>query len=174
MAEEAAKTEQAPPKKGLPVKTIVVILAMLAVEAGLIVGVMMMLGKPSEVKAVGPVEGVKEQEGVLREVEIVKEKFSNNRTGKMWVWDTEIIAQVSPKHVEHVEAELEKRRGEIRTGIGGIWRSAEHADLTSPDREVLTRRTLAYLRGIFGQDPEGKEYVQTVLIPQTLGFPTGF
>lgn len=193
-----AKTEDAapPPKKGLPVKTIAAVLVMLVVEAGVILGAVMMFGKPSEVRGVG-IEQAKSDEGdVLVEIPVLKEKFANNASGRVWVWDTEIVIVSKAKHagpepsadakddtakdakkgphVLTVREELRSRMAQVRTGIGAIFSSAQHSYFTEPGRETLSRQVLEYLRAVFGQDAEGNERIQGVLIPKCLGFPADY
>lgn len=213
MAEEPKdKAAEAPaegeaPKKKLPVKTIGAVAVMLVVEAVLIIGVVKMMGKPSEVKGVG-LEHVEHDEGeTLVEIPVLHENFTNNSSGRVWIWDTEIILKVKKKHAGdppaegakddghgggqgddkakdgHGEAhhagpmvreEMQARIAEIRTGIGAIMSTAQHAYFTEPGRETLSRQILEYMRKVFGRDAEGHERVEEVLIPRCLGFPADY
>jgi len=171
----AQPTSGEPAKKGLPIKTIAVMLVMLVVEAGAIIGVMAFLGKPSEVKGLDQVEAHHADPGdELQELPVLKEKYTNNSTGRVWIWDTEIMIQVKQRHAEKVTAALEARSAEIRTGIGKIFSSAQHHYFFDPGRETLTRQSLEYLRSILGRDEDGEEYVVGVLIPRCMGMPGEF
>lgn len=172
MADEASSE---PAKKGgIGLKTIVVILMMLVGEAAVIVGVIMFLGKPSEVQGSGLVYDDSAEGEKPVEVPVLHEKFTNNSTGRIWVWDTEILVQVKAKHQLGVQTELESRLAEIRTGLSSIWAGAQHAYFNEPGRETLSRQATAYLRGIFGKDPTGEDRIQAVLIPKSIGFPADY
>lgn len=188
-------------KKGLPTKTIAIVLVMLVAEAVIVMGAVTMLGKPSEVQGVGLEEGHNTEGDQLVEIPIVREKFTNNSSGRVWIWDAEIVVVAKMKHAgaapsedgeddghggggdgggdDHghgpmLRAELAARRAEVRTGIGAIWSGAQHSYFTEPGRETLSRQVLEYMRDLFGQDAEGEERIQTVLIPRCLGFPADY
>lgn len=97
--DEAAPAAEAPAKKGgLPIKTIIVVLVMLAVEAGALIFVMGMLGKPNDVKAV-ELDHHDDMEGEKPvEVPILTDSFMNNSSGRVWIWQAEIVAVVKAKH----------------------------------------------------------------------------
>ncbi len=191
-----------PPKKGLPIKTIGAVAVMLIVEAVAIVAGIKMFGGPSEVKGV-ELEHAEHDEGdMLVEVPVLHEKFTNGSSGRVWMWDTEVIIKAKKKHAGEetpvapkkeeegkkaaaeghgeqpagpmLREEMKARMAEIRTGIGAIMSSAQHAYYTEPGRETLSRQILEYLRKVFGQDAEGNERVQEVLIPKCLGFPADY
>ncbi|MBL8744972.1 MAG: hypothetical protein JNK58_01305 [Phycisphaerae bacterium] len=197
----APATPAEPAKKGLPIKTIGAVAVMLLVEAVAIIAAVKMFGGPSEVKGVG-LEHAEHNEGdTLVEVPVLHEKFTNASSGRVWMWDTEVIIKAKKKHAgeepgsapkkgghgedaksgagEHavgpsLREELQARMAEVRTGIGAIMSSAQHAYYTEPGRETLSRQILEYLRKVFGQDAEGNERVQEVLIPKCLGFPADY
>lgn len=174
MSEEANTTPPAPEKKGLPIKTIVVVLLMLVVEAGAIIGALMFLGQPSPVEGTQLVDDGASEGEQLVEVPVLQDKFANNDTGRLWYWDTEIIITTKQKHADFVNAELERRAAEIRTGVGAVVAGARHAYFNEPGRATLTRQLLEYMRDIFGQDVEGEERVSGVLIPKCIGFPADY
>lgn len=177
MSKEPAKSEQAPAaaaageaKKGLPVKTIAVVAIMLVVEAGAVIGVMTMLGKPSPVKGVEIHEDHDAEAERLVEIPVVAEKYTNNAAGRLYFYDVEIVLQAKAAVADDLTTELEERQAEIRTGIGAIFSSAQQSYFNEPNRETLTRQVLEYLRRVFKQDPEGNERVEAVLIPKSIGF----
>lgn len=202
-AEAAPPAADTPPKKSLPIKTIGAVAVMLILEAVAIIAVVKMFGKPSEVQGVG-LEHMEHDEGDrLVEIPVLHEKYVNNSSGRVWIWDTEVIIKAKHKHAgepemegekkggghgepaaegEHgvhqagptVRVEMKERMAEIRTGIGAIMSSAQHAYFTEPARETLSRQILEYLRKVFGTDPEGHERIEEVLIPRCLGFPADY
>lgn len=202
MPEEApAPAEQ--PKKKMPVKTIAVVAVMLVVEAVVVIGAVKMFGGPSEVKGVGLDLTPHDEGNVLVEIPVLHEKFTNGSSGRVWIWDSEIIIKVKRKYAGPAEGEdgkddghgdkkkgsgghgegtsgptvrqeMKSRMAEIRTGIGAIISTAQHAYFTEPGRETLSRQILEYLRRVFGQDAEGHERIEEVLIPRCLGFPADY
>jgi len=170
MAEETPQ-ESAPEKKGLPIKTIVIILVMMVVEAGVIVGALMMVGKPSDVKAIGLAEADPMEQVV--EIPVLSERFVNKSTGRAWLWDTEIVVKVKARDAEQIRGMIEQRRNEIRTSINSIWATAQDAYFHEPGRATLTRQVLEYFHEMFGEDPVTEEPLITgVLIPKCLGYPS--
>lgn len=203
-AEAPAEPAKAPEKKGgLPIKTIVIVLVMLIVEAVGLVAVLSMFGKPSEVKGVDMTHEEHSAGDELVEIPIVAEKFTNSSSGRVWVWSVEVVAVVKQKNAgapeadgkkdagghgaeaskegegahggsATVRAELKAKMAKIRTGIGAIFSSAQHSYFTEPGRETLSRQVLQFLRDVFGEDAEGNERIEAVLIPNCLGFPADY
>jgi len=188
---------------GLPVKTVAIVVVMLVVEAVAVLGAVMVLGKPSEVQAVELHDGEADEGDRLVELRVVSEKFTNNSSGRVWIWDTEVVLVTRMKYagaeqagegqdggdghggggegshdahagVQTLRSELFARRAQVRTGIGAIMSSAQHSYFTEPGRETLSRQMLEYLRTIFGPDAEGHERIDKVLIPKCLGFPADY
>jgi len=168
-------------KKGLPIKTIGIVAVLLVVEAVAMFVVLGATGKPKETQAAEvekPAGGGHGEGGgavaEVMEIPVLKERLPNNSTGRPWIWDTEIIVQVKGVDGEHVKAILESRSAEIRTGLGRIWRTAQHAHFNEPGLETLTRLATAYLDDLLGPDPEGHSYIKRVLIARCVGYPTDY
>lgn len=167
------ETEQ-PTKKGLPIKTIIVVLALLVVEAAALIGVMQLAGKPKQTEgAVLHKTGTEPLERVV-EILVLKDKFPNNHSGRSWIWDVEIQVQVMARHESHVADRLTGRAAEIRAGVASIWRSGQHNYFNEPGLETLTRQVTDLLNNVFGLDPQGRPYVVRVLISRCVGFPTDY
>lgn len=168
MAEEAAQ------KKGLPVKTIALVALMLIGEAGLIVGAIMVFGSPSSVQAIN-LDGEVDPGDAEIEVPVLHEKFTNTSTGRVWVWDTEILLVTRARFEERVRERLSQNNATVRTGIGEIIAAANHQYFNEPGRPTITRQVQEYLRRLVGQDEAtGDEIVEGVLIPTCTGFPTDY
>ena len=158
-------------KKGLPIKTIVIIAVMMIVEGVVIVGAITMLGKPSDVHATG-LAATDPMEEVV-EIPVLAERFVNKATGRAWLWDTEIVVKSKARHAEQVRATIDQRRAEIRTAINSIWATAQDSYFHEPGRATLSRQVLEYFHHTFGEDPISEEpLVRDVLIPKCLGFPS--
>ena len=165
------KQAQESPKKGLPLKTMIIIAVMMLAEAGAVVAVMTMFAGPQDVKGVSMEQSEEAAGERPQEIPIISERFTNSTTGRVWVYDTELLIQVKTKHAAEVEAELERRKAEIRTNLSRIFAGAHHAHFNEPGRETLTRQCESYLRDVFGRDTDDEEIVLKVLIPKCLGFP---
>lgn len=173
-AAPAPAPDAAPEKKKPPIKTIGIVLALLVIEGVAVFFVVSKLGGPK--KAEGQ-EIVHTEDAALEhtgEVQIVADRFPNHNTGRVWLWETEVQIKVKQRHLEEVQKVLEERAAEIRTGVSQIIRNAHHNHLKEPTLDTLNRQILTYLRGVFAQDPEGRERVEQVLIPKCVGFPADF
>lgn len=179
-------------KKGLPIKTIGIVVALLVIEGAAMFFILGATGKPKETQA-AQVEGDHGGGGggggghggghggggggpipAIVELPVIKERLPNNSTGRPWIWDTEIIVQTKGADSEHVKTILEQRSAEIRTGIGRIWRTAQHAHFNEPGLETLTRLVTAFLDDLLGPDPEGHSYIKRVLLARCVGYPTDY
>lgn len=176
MADDTPKPASQPvehPRKGLPLKTIIIVLAMLVVEAGVLIGAVSFFGGPSKAAADdGKVEASPDE--LLVEIPVVHERFNNSATGRVWLWDTEVLIQVREKDQAAIEDMLTRRQAEIRTGISAIMASAQHGYFTEPGRNTLTRQLTDYLRGVFKQRGETESRVMMVLVPKCVGMPADF
>jgi flagellar basal body-associated protein FliL len=161
-------------KKRLPIKTIAIVAALLVAEAAVVVGIIMMWGQPSDVRAQGLASEDRAAGEQMTEVLIVNDKFPNHHTGRVFLWEAEVQIKVRQKHLEFVKRVVEERAAEIKTNVAKIFRSAHHNHLKEPQLETLTRRLEEMLRDVFGQDAEGEERVVEVLIPKCVGFPADF
>lgn len=101
-AAPAADAKAAPKKGGLPVKTIGLILGLLVVEGAAVVMLMKMMGKPSEVKATELHEDHDAEGEKLVELPVLSERFTNTSSGRLYVWDLEVLIKVKQKHAGDV------------------------------------------------------------------------
>lgn len=171
-----APAPEADEKKGLPIKTIIAVVVMLVVEAGVIIGAMTMLGGPSEVNAVTMETDPAAELERIREIAVLHEKFTNSRQGRVWIWDTEIIVRAKELNAPAVEAELEQKAALIRTGVSRIMSSAQHAYFNEPGLETITRQVYEFLNSpeVIGPDADGEPRITEVLIPSCIGFPADY
>lgn len=167
---EAAATENSSPKKS-SLKSIIMIVVMLLGEAGLIVGAMMVVGKPASVS--GDVEkppAELESEKIV-EVLVLDDRLPNNRSGITYLYPTEIYIQVRRKHEPLVQDQLKQFQNEIRAEISAIWKTAEPRHFQEPMLENLTRKVQALMDGRFGNDQDtGEPVVSKCVIVSGTGF----
>jgi flagellar basal body-associated protein FliL len=169
MADEK-KAPEPPAKKKRPVKVIAAVAGLMVAEA---VGVYVLIGMTGSgtQHAAAEIHGADQGElQQLVEIGLVEDKFQNMQTGKVWLWDTQIVLKVKKKNEALVSEELEKRSAEIMEGIAQIVRRAQHAHLREPELTTLNRQLAAYLDKALGLDPDGSSRVERVLIPRCKGF----
>ncbi len=172
--ESVVPSEGGAKKKGLPIKMIVIVLALMSVEA---VAVFVVLGKmagPPEVKAEGLADDPSDELEQIRELLIVDDRFPNHQSGRVWLWQTEIQMQVRQKNLAYAQRVLEERSAEIKTGVAQIVRTSHHKHLTEPNLDTLNRQIEEYLRDVFEYDATGESRVERVLIPKCTGVPADF
>lgn len=160
--------------KGLSLKLITFISGLMIAEAALVIGVIALLGpfsSSAQVAAGGLEPDVAEQ---TREVLVVEEKFQNLQTGRVWIWDIAVYAQVRNRNVGRLERVLDQRSAEIQQGVSQIISRAQHAQLREPEQQTLRRQIHAFLNGIVGADQNNEPVVERVLLPRCRGFPADF
>jgi flagellar basal body-associated protein FliL len=165
MAAQTPPSAPEPPKKGgLPMKTLAVMSIALVIEAVAISGAFMFAGKPAEVKAdkLAQDEAAKGEEPV--EKQIIEEKFQNNRSGKTYLYDTDIWIVIRAKDEAKVDEMLERMQAQIAADIAMIFRRAEPSQLLEPTLATLQRQIKAVLDERMGTNPDGKSMVQQVLM----------
>jgi flagellar basal body-associated protein FliL len=173
MAEETKKSEQAPEAaaaaggKKFPLKPILILLAVVLIEGVAISGAFIMSGKPAAVSASTP--GAQKDEALKLDQPIeelvVSDRFQNTRTGRTYLYDTEIYIVVRQKNDEQAKKILEANKARIRQDIRTIISQAEPAELLEPTLATLTRQIRASLDDHLGHDPQdGKPLIEKVLI----------
>lgn len=152
-----------------PVKTIVMIAGMLFLEAGVIIGAMLMLGAPKVVSGAVDMPPAMIEEQKLVEVLVLDDKLPNNRSGITYLYLTEIYVQVRKKHEPVVAEELKRFQNEIRAEISAIWKTAEPRHFQEPMLENLTRKVQVLLDARFGVDHQTSEpiVVKCVIVAGT-------
>lgn len=171
MPEKTAQPEA--PSKKLPIKTIAVVLLALLIEAGAIVGVFMFAGGPSPVQADGMSGNAVRTGDQPKEVLIVADKFQNTRTGRAYLYDTEVWIVTKAKHEEQVRAQNEAMQAAIKSDVTTIFRRADPSHLRESELATLTRQIHAVLDERFGYDPDGNPLVQDCFLAEFKEFPAG-
>ena len=101
-------------------------------------------------------------------------KFQNLTSGRVFIWETEIVLEVRQKHQEHIEHELERRQAAVREAIARIYRRMQQPQLQEPGSETLIRQLTAMFDEFFGPDPDGHSRIERVLVPVCDGYPADF
>jgi hypothetical protein len=154
-------------------KTAVLVLAILLVEAVVIVGAMKFLGgHAAPTSAVEmPAPSAESEDDKIVETLVLNAKMPNNKSGVTYIYATEIYVQVKQRHLERVKSEIEQFQNELKADITAIWRTAEPQHFQEPKLDTLTRKVYALLNDRFGEDKVHKEpIVSKVVIVMSTGF----
>lgn len=161
-------TEEAAPKKKLPIKMAAIMAVLMIVEAA---GVFFVVGMTGRVPSETAADMINDNDQELTvELPLVEDKFPNMTQGPVWLWDVEIALKVKKKNEEHVSKVLEQHASEIKEGVSWIIRRAQHAQLKEPGLETLRRQLRAFLDEQLGEDLDGESRIEKVLIPRCRGF----
>lgn len=170
MAEENTNDNaQAPDaKKKLSIKTLIILVAVLLIEAVAISGAFMLAGGPEPIRAdAGLSDELADQEREI-EVLVVAEKFQNTRTGRSYLYDTEVYVIIRNKYAKEVDASIQSMQAQLSTQIATIFRRAEPSYLMEPELATLTRQIGAVLIGKIGLDSDGESFVLGTLIKKCI------
>jgi len=160
----------APAKSGK--KTMMVVAGLMALEAVAVIGIMSLTGpKTAEAEAHSIEDGHEADAESAVEIPLIGERFQNLQTGRVWIWDCEIVLKVKIKNREFVERVLQSRAAEIQEGLSTIFRKAQHVHLKEPGLETLNRQVAAFMSHAIEKDADGKERIEKVMIPKCKGFP---
>jgi len=165
MAEEQPKAESPDSgKKKLPIKTLIVLAVVVVVEAAAISAAFLIAGKPADVKAQGALPDAEADANRLVEVQVLEHKFQNTKTGRTYVYDTQLYVVVKQKHQEQVARYIEQMQAQIVSDVATIYRRAEPAHLLEPTLGTLKRMIKASLDEKIGRDDDGNPIIEQVLI----------
>ncbi|MEO1237481.1 MAG: hypothetical protein AAFX76_11900 [Planctomycetota bacterium] len=180
MADENAAAEAAPgseggeKKKGLPLMPIIAVMAVLLIEAAVIVALFMFSGGASEVKAEPGTADLLAAGEEPAEVLVIAGKFQNTKSGRSFMYDTEIYVVVKQKNFDFVSERKESMHASITKDVTTIFRRAEPSHLREQELSTLTRQVAAALESRFGEDESGEPYIQQVLITKCMEFASDY
>jgi flagellar basal body-associated protein FliL len=160
----ASKEADAPAKKKFPLKSLVILLAVLLVEGIAISAAFLLSGGPQKLEASSEAEDKAALAEKPVEALVIADKFQNTRTGRTYLYDTEIYVLIKTKHEERVKKMLESMKAQIATDIATIFRRAEPGHLLEPSLATLQRQIKASLDDMLGKDEQGNSIVDKVLI----------
>ncbi len=178
MAEEAEKKPAeetgAPAKKKPPIVALAAVVVVMVIEAVVVFVVAGMTAGGSGAKAseLHETHGTAGEE--IAEVPLFQGKFQNLTSGRVFIWETEIVLEVRQKNAEHITAQLEQRQAAVREAVARIYRRTQHTQLKEPGSESLVRQLTAMLDEFFGPDAEGHSRIERVLVPVCDGYPADF
>jgi len=165
------KTEpQEQPQKRLPLMTVVVVAVIFLIQLATIGALFAIMGGPEEVTA----DTAKPNAALLgeRPVEalVVEDKFPNARTGRTFVYDTEVYVVVRQKNAEKVKQQINAMKAQISEDVREIIGRADRAHLTEPTLATIKRQILTRLDKRFGRDEQGESLIEQVVIKKFTEF----
>ncbi|MEM8739353.1 MAG: hypothetical protein AAGG38_12900 [Planctomycetota bacterium] len=161
-------------KKGLPLMPIIAVAAVLLVEAVIIVALFMLSGGPTEVKAEPGVESELALGEAPAEILVIAGKFQNTKSGRSFMYDTEIYVVVKQKHFDTVTEKKDAMQASITKDITTIFRRAEPSHLREQELSTLTRQVASALESRFGNDENEEPFVDEVLITRCMEFASDY
>lgn len=166
MADEQVKPADAPAKKRLPMKMIIVVAVVMIVEGALFgAGIMLFGDSPPAVEASTLEDDQKAKEQDLVEVLLVGGKFQNTRQGaQAYMYQTSIYVLVKQKDQAYVEEQIKAEINRITDEIIEVFARAEPAELSAPERLELKRKIMAKCNERFKVDADGKPYIHGVVM----------
>ncbi len=172
MAEEnkndAANADGAEGKKKLPIKTALILAVALLIEGVAISTVFIIAKGPAPLQAdAGLAENLADEEKQV-EVLVIAEKFQNTRTGRSYLYDTEIYVLIRKKHADDVDASIQGMQAQLSTEIATLFRRAEPSYLMEPELATLTRQVGSVLVDKIGPDSDGEPLVLGTLIKKCI------
>ena len=167
-----AAPDEAAPKRKLPIKTLAVIGVVLVVEAIAISGAFMLNGGPAAARADETDAALAAQAAGEQPVEllVLSGRFLNSRTGRSYLYDTDVYIVVKQRDKAMVEARIEAMRAQITTDVASIYRRAEPSYFTEFELATITRQVRAALDERIGRPPGSAadaSYIQRLLIPKS-------
>jgi flagellar basal body-associated protein FliL len=155
-------------KKKLPIKTALILLVALLIEGAAISAVFIMAKGPETIKAdAGLADELADEEKQV-EVLVISEKFQNTRTGRSYLYDTEVYVLIRKKHLDDVEASIQEMQAQISTELATIFRRAEPSYLMEPNLATLTRQVGTVLVDKIGTDSDSEPFVLGTLIKKCI------
>ena len=176
MADEAPANEDAPTGGGKPgFKTFAVVGLIMVLEAVAVFALITITAPSGKSVEAATLEGEVNSDDRPVEVLLVREKFNNLSTGRVWQWDIEVFIEVRQKNQQAVEEILDSRKASITAGIARLIAQAQDRELKEPGLETITRQLEAFSYEIFGENPSDEEpRVERVIVPRFKGFPADF
>ena len=156
------------------VKVILLVAAIMVIEAGVLIGVAMFTSTPA-VKADSGFEA--EQDAALNriiEVPVVHDRFPNSKQGVLYLYDTQITARVKAKHEKAITEFVAGNQALIKTRIAALWRNAEPRHFNEPLLSTLTRQAEEALKELLPTDPKtGESLLEAVLLEGVTPYRAG-
>ena len=168
--EKTTEAAEAPAdaKKKMPLKTVIVLAVALLIEGIAISAVFMFAGGPETIKADANLQADLADLEKQVEVLVIAEKVQNTRTGRSYLYDSEIYVIIRNKHMDKIDESIQSMQAQLSTEIATIFRRAEPSYMMEPDLATLTRQIGAVLTEKLGADDDGELYIMGTLIKKCI------
>lgn len=169
-AAASAASAAAPARRKFPLKTLLVLGAVLLLEGLTITAAFLLSGGPAQVEASSAAMEEQARAQQPTEVLVIEDRFQNTRAGVPYIYDTRVVAVVQYRHQAKVKDLLETIQGQIVEDVSTIIRRAELAHLREPTLATIKLQVKTALDQRLGKDEEGNPIVESVLIPRCTEF----
>lgn len=169
MADETDNASEKPKRK-LPPKALLILAAVLVIEAAVISGVFLVAGKPADVKADGAAEDEAAIAEQLVEELVLADKFPNTKRGRTYIYDAEVYIVIRRKYQIQIQDELKSMTAQIGADVRTIISRAEPNHLLEPTLATIKRQIKASLDDRLGRDENGQSRVEQVVITKFTQF----
>lgn len=171
MVEQTITAKPQSAARKFPVKTLLILGAVMLIEGAAITAAFLLAGEPAGAEgATGAAEDAAAQAEQPVEVLVVVDKFPNTRSGRTYLYDTEVYIEILRKNKKDIEQDIENMRARITTDLGTIFRRAEPSHLLEPELLTVTRQIRAVLDKLLGSDEDDESYVRNVLVKKCIPF----
>ncbi|MFG0330947.1 MAG: hypothetical protein ACF8PN_13745 [Phycisphaerales bacterium] len=173
MPDKPAENAESTGRK-LPLKVIIIVVGVVLMEVATIIGVAMFTNTPSVEAREFEIDEAATLNRIV-EVPVLKDRFPNSKQGVVYLYETQITAQVRARDQQEIERILTENEARVKTIVSAIWRQAEPRHFNEPELSTLTRQLEEALGEVFGEDPNSNEpRLQGILIPSLTGFRSDF
>lgn len=153
-----------PPRRRLPLKTLLVLAGILALEIVTVTIAFMMAGGPAPVSAHQGADPLADDGNKESEELVIEDRFANSRRGDVYLYDSEIYVVVRKRHQAKVKEQLKNMSAQIHADIATIFRRADPSFMHEDALQTLCRQIKAALDVRFGVDTAGEPVVIRVLM----------
>lgn len=155
-------------------KVILMVAAIMVIEAGVLIGVAVVTKSP-EVKAdSGFLSAQEEALNHIVEVSVVHDRFPNSKQGVLYLYDTQVTARVKARNQKTITDFAEGNQALIKTTIAALWRNAEPRHFDEPLLSTLTRQAEEALKQIMPKDPTtGESLIEEILLDGVTPYRAG-
>jgi hypothetical protein len=163
------------PAKKFPLKVVLTLVGVLALEVVTVFVAFSMAGGPAPVSADHKGAGTLVDDGNAEAEELViEDRFANSRRGDVYLYDAEIFVVVRKKHQEKVKGQIKSMSAQLHADLATIFRRADPSFRHEDELQTLTRQEKAALDQRLGKDAEGEPVVLRALITRCTEYRVDF
>jgi len=159
---------------GSPMKAILIVGVVVLLEAATIGVTMMFAGGPSTAEAGGLEADEQAKLNAPVELLLVKDRYPNLRSGRHFLYDTEIFITVRSRDAEKVKTDLEAQKAQITKAVAVIIRRAEPSYFQEPTLATLSGQIKTMLDERFGKDEDDEPIIRDLIITRCIPYRADF